>query len=47
MKLQITQGHAAGASGMHKMQSYSPEQPVYNGNPYTIGSTCHSGTGTI
>jgi hypothetical protein len=46
MKLQITQDLAAGARGMHEMQSYGQE-PVYDSNAYTIGATYHSGTGSL
>ena len=47
MKLQITQDLACGARGMHKMQSYRQDEAVYDGNAYTLGSTYHSGTGTL
>jgi hypothetical protein len=47
MMLQITQDLATGARGMHKIQSYGQEQPIYDGNAYTIGSTYHKGTGTL
>jgi hypothetical protein len=46
-KRQITQDLAAGARGMHAMQSYGLEEPVYDGNAYAFGSTYHSGTGTL
>jgi hypothetical protein len=47
MKLQITQDLAAGARGIHKMQSYGRDESVFDGNAYSIGSTYHSGTGTL
>jgi len=47
MQLQITQDLGNGARGMHKMQSYRQDEPVYDGNAYTLGATYHSGTGTL
>jgi len=47
LNLQIMQDLACGARGMHKMQSYRQDEPVYDGNAYTLGSTYHSGTGTL
>lgn len=47
VKRQITQDLAAGARGMLKMQSYELDEPVYDGNAQTFGSTYHSGTGTL
>jgi len=34
---------ALGARGMHKLQSYSQDEPVYDGNAYTITSTYYAG----
>jgi hypothetical protein len=46
-KRQITQDLAVGARGMHQMQSYGLDEPMYDGNAHTFGSTYHSGTGTL
>ena len=34
---------ALGARGMHQLQSYRKEEPVYDGNAYTVTSTYHDG----
>lgn len=47
MKLQITQDLAYGARGMHMMQSYGQDPPVYDSNTYTYGATYHSSTSTL
>ncbi|KAK2590379.1 hypothetical protein QQS21_011942 [Conoideocrella luteorostrata] len=38
---------AYGARAMHGLQNYREEEPVYDGNAYTISSTYHAGTGTL
>lgn len=38
---------AVGARGMHSLQNYGQEEPVYDGNAYTYSSTYHGGTGTL
>ncbi|KAK3078889.1 hypothetical protein LTS18_006358, partial [Coniosporium uncinatum] len=47
LKRQITNDAAYGARGMVEMQSYGEDSRIYDGNAYTIGSTYHSGTGTL
>ncbi|KAK3064128.1 hypothetical protein LTS18_009879 [Coniosporium uncinatum] len=47
LKRQITNDAAYGARGMVEMQSYGQDSRIYDGNAYTIGSTYHSGTGTL
>jgi len=47
LKRQITNDAAYGARGMVEMQSYGQDSRVYDGSAYTIGSTYHSGTGTL
>ncbi|KAF2471738.1 uncharacterized protein BDR25DRAFT_333791 [Lindgomyces ingoldianus] len=42
-KRQIMQDLAAGARGMHKMQSYELDEPVFDNKAHTFGSTYHSG----
>jgi hypothetical protein len=37
---------ALGARAMHELQSYKQE-PIFDGNAYTITSTYHAGTGTL
>lgn len=46
-KRQACYNGALGARAMHKLQSYKQDEPVYDGNPYTITSTYHAGTGTL
>ncbi|KAL9118795.1 MAG: hypothetical protein Q9187_004653 [Circinaria calcarea] len=45
-KRQACYDGALGARAMHSLQSYHQE-PVYDGNAYTITSTYHAGTGTL
>jgi len=47
MKRQITQDLGIGARGMLALQSYGQDGYMYDGNAYTLGSTYHSGTGTL
>lgn len=47
MKRQITQDLGIGARGMLAIQSYGQDGYTYDGNAYTLGSTYHSGTGTL
>ncbi|KAF2241478.1 hypothetical protein BU26DRAFT_571944 [Trematosphaeria pertusa] len=47
MKRQITQDLGIGARGMLAIQSYGQAGYTYDGNAYTLGSTYHSGTGTL
>lgn len=46
-KRQITQDLATGARGMLRMQSYELDEPVFDNNAHTFGSTYHSGTGAL
>ncbi|KAK2589819.1 hypothetical protein QQS21_012499 [Conoideocrella luteorostrata] len=46
-KRQITHDLAIGARGMHSLQNYGEEDPVYDGNAYAYGSTYHSGAGLL
>ena len=46
-KRQVTHDFAIGARGMHALQNYDRDEPVYDGNAYTYGSTHHAGTGTL
>ena len=43
-KRQACYDGALGARGMHQLQSYREEEPIYDGNAYTITSTYHDGT---
>lgn len=43
-KRQACYNGALGARAMHRLQSYREEEPVYDGNAYTITSTYHDGT---
>lgn len=43
-KRQACYNGALGARGMHKLQSYGQDEPVYDGNAYTITTTYHAGT---
>ncbi|KAH6662170.1 hypothetical protein B0J14DRAFT_707781 [Halenospora varia] len=43
-KRQACYDGALGARGMHKLQSYGQDEPVYDGNAYTISTTYHDGT---
>ena len=43
----LTQDLAYGARGMHKIQSYAQDQPVFDGNAYAIGGTYHSDSVTL
>lgn len=48
MKRQLTQDLGNGARGMLVIQSYGHEDGcTYDGNAYTLGSTYHSGNGTL
>jgi hypothetical protein len=42
-KRQITHDLSLGARGMHQLQSYGADEPVYDNNAYTIGATYHAG----
>ncbi|KAK3068528.1 hypothetical protein LTS18_000624, partial [Coniosporium uncinatum] len=46
-KRQVTQDLAVGARGMLMMQSYGLDEPVFDHKAHTLGSTYHSGTGTL
>jgi hypothetical protein len=39
---QLTQDLAAGARGMHQMQSYGEDELVYDDNARTVGATYHT-----
>jgi hypothetical protein len=43
-KRQACYDGALGARAMHKLQSYGQDEPVYDGNAYTISTTYHDGT---
>jgi hypothetical protein len=43
-KRQACYDGALGARAMHKLQSYGQDEPVYDGNAYTITTTYHDGT---
>ena len=45
-RLKVTRDLAYGARGMHKIQSYRQDQPMFDGNAYAIGGTydCYSQT---
>jgi hypothetical protein len=43
-KRQACYNGALGARGMHQLQSYREEEPIYDGNVYIITSTYHDGT---
>ena len=45
-KRQACYDGAIGARAMHSLQSYKQE-PIYDGNAYTVTSTYHAGTGTL
>lgn len=47
MKLQIVQDLGNGARAMHEMQSYRQDEPVYDGNAYTLGWTYHPQPGVL
>ena len=38
---------AVGARAMHNLQNYGRDEPIYDGNAYTLSSTYHAGTGTL
>ncbi len=42
-KRQARYDGAIGARGMHRLQNYSRNETVYDGNPYTFSSTYHDG----
>ncbi|TAQ91567.1 hypothetical protein B7494_g89 [Chlorociboria aeruginascens] len=42
-KRQACYDGALGARGMHQLQSYGQDQPIYDGNAYTITATYHDG----
>lgn len=46
-KRQACYDGALGARAMHKLQSYGEDEPVYDGNAYTMSTTYHAGTGTL
>jgi hypothetical protein len=46
-KRQITHDLSLGARGMHQLQSYGADEPVFDNNAYTLGATYHAGTGTL
>lgn len=45
-KRQACYDGAIGARAMHSLQSYNQE-PIYDGNAYTVTSTYHAGTGAL
>lgn len=45
-KRQACYDGAVGTRGMYKQQSYGDE-PVYDEHAYTVGTTYHTGTGTV
>ena len=47
MERQIMQDLGIGARGILALQSYGQDGYTYDGNAYTLGSTYHSGTGTL
>ncbi|KAL8296420.1 hypothetical protein RB597_005820 [Gaeumannomyces tritici] len=47
MQRQARYDGAIGARGIHSLQNYGNDEPVYDGRPYTFSSTYHGGTGTL
>jgi len=47
LRRQATYAGAIGARAMHEVQNYGNDQPVYDGNAYTLVPTYNSGEGSL
>lgn len=47
VKRQACYDGALGARAMHELQSYRQDQPIYDGNAYTLTTTYHAGSGSL
>jgi hypothetical protein len=47
VRRKVTRDLAYGARGMHRIQSYKQDQPMFDGNAYTIGGTYNSDCETL